>query len=133
MRKYFFVTAIFASLLVLVSFTRYNQPQDVAVVAQKAGLLIPDDIQQVIDNSCYGCHHTKSKATKAKAKLNFDKLGKLKLSKQVAKLSHIADVLKDDDMPPRKFLEKHPEKALTADQKKLMLDWAESTANNLVQ
>ena len=35
-------------------------------------------------------------------------------------------------MPPEKFLEQKPEKKLTEDEQKLLVDWAEKTADEML-
>lgn len=92
---------------------------------------IPDNVMQVIDKSCYGCHNSESQSDKAKKKLQFDELGDLKTYKLVGKLTDIADVVANSDMPPEKFLAKKPEATPTAVEKKILADWAESTAKKL--
>jgi hypothetical protein len=92
---------------------------------------IPDNVMQVIDKSCYGCHNSESQSEKGKKKLMFDKLGEMKTYKLVGKLTDIADVTANSDMPPEKFLAKKPEATPTAVEKKILVDWAESTAKKL--
>jgi hypothetical protein len=92
---------------------------------------IPDNVMQVIDKSCYGCHNSESQSEKGKKKLQWDKLGEMKTYKLVGKLTDIADVTANSDMPPEKFLAKKPEATPTAVEKKILADWAESTAKKL--
>lgn len=92
---------------------------------------IPENVQAVIDNSCYGCHNSDSKNLKSKNKLNFDKLEYLKTYKAVGKLSDVAEITMEGEMPPEKFLKKYPDHALTDDGKKALVDWANSTAKKL--
>lgn len=132
MKKYLLIPVI---LFVAVLFLNFNQvdskPENKNL--STAEFSIPDDVQLVIDNSCYGCHYSGSKNTKGKGKLKFDKLGELKTHKLVGKLGGIADVVKEDDMPPKKFLQKKPEAALTDEQKELLINWAEFTAQSYTE
>ena len=66
-------------------------------------------------------------------KLKFDKMGDLKTHKLVGKLTNIADVVKEDDMPPKKFLKNNPKAALSAEEKELLVNWAESTAKSYTE
>jgi len=130
MKKYLIIpVALFAAIL----FLNFNTPEKVqnTNTAVSPGLTIPDDVQQIIDNHCYGCHNADSESEKGKKKLDWDKLLNLKKSKQAGKLSAIADVIKEDEMPPAKFLEHKPEAALSAEQKKTLISWAEEAANSL--
>ncbi len=94
---------------------------------------IPDDVMAIIDNKCYGCHNNESKSSKSKGKLNFDKFkdGYSK-SKTISKLGKISKDLHKNEMPPEKFLAKYPDKTLTADESKLIIDWAEGQRKTLI-
>lgn len=92
---------------------------------------MPDDVKQIVDNSCVGCHSSDSRNLKAKLKLKFDELGDLDVAKLAGKLSKIHKELEKEKMPPKKFVENYPDKAPTADQRKLLMNWAGSTADSL--
>jgi uncharacterized membrane protein len=131
MKKFGFPLLVTALMLMFMGFvipTNTDKP----VKSTKSKLVIPDTVQQVIDQSCYACHHTGAKSEKAIKALNFDKLTKLSTFKLVGKLQDIGDVISDEDMPPEKFLVKHPEKALTAEQKNLMVNWAGRAAEDMI-
>jgi len=130
MKKYLIIPlALFAAILFL-NFNTTGKVQTYTSVTSP-GLTIPDDVQKIIDNHCYDCHNANSESEKGKKKLDFDKLLKLKKSKQAGKLSKIADVVKEDEMPPAKIIEKYPEMALSAEQKTTITKWAEDAANSL--
>lgn len=131
MRKYIFIFAVAATAFIFYSFTVFNQPGNEVSPPGKNGLAIPDDVQQIINNHCFGCHNSDSKNEKSRKKLKFDKLTNLNKAKQIGKLGKIADVIKNDEMPPEKFLQKRPKFALSADQKTTLANWAESTAKSL--
>ena len=44
----------------------------------------------------------------------------------------MADVVSDGDMPPKKFLAKHPEKGLSEKQKNLLINWAGKAAEKII-
>lgn len=94
---------------------------------------IPDNVQGVIDKSCYGCHNADSQNEKGKKKLQFENLGNLKTHKLVAKLGDITDVLNENEMPPEKFLSHKPEATPTAVEKKILMEWASNTAEELAK
>jgi hypothetical protein len=73
-----------------------------------------------------------AKSDKAKDKLLLDKLGDLSKAKLIAKLGDIGEVAGEGAMPPEKFLEQKPEKKLTEEEQKLLVDWAENTADELL-
>ena len=92
-----------------------------------AAIEIPDNVQQIFDKSCYACHNTSSKNKKAREKIDFDNLSLLSTSKVKAKLSAIADAVIEGEMPPKKYLKKHPEKALSRNDKEVLTDWIRNT------
>jgi mono/diheme cytochrome c family protein len=89
---------------------------------------IPQDIQEIIDKSCFGCHNAESQSDKAKKKLQFDQLDGLSKSKLVGTLDEIVEVVEENEMPPEKFLEKYPDKKLTEEEAKKLKEWAEANA-----
>lgn len=94
---------------------------------------IPDDIQTIFDKSCFGCHNTDTKNEKGKKKLMIDKLTNLSKAKLVGKLDGIAETVKENEMPPEKFLEKYPDNKLTEEEAKKLIDWANNTAEDLMK
>jgi len=129
-----FLTILIAGAAVMfLSFTSINAAAPDSTASNNAAIEIPENVQQVIDKSCFGCHNSESRSDKAKKKLQWDKLGELKTYKLVGTLSDISDVVTKHDMPPKEFLEKKPEATPTAVEKKILAEWAESTAKMLVQ
>jgi len=129
MKRYFLMpTALIAAFLFL-NFSQIDK-KSASLNPPLPAFSIPEDVQAVIDNSCYGCHNSDSKNVKGKGKLKFDKLGNLKTHKLVGKLGKMAESVKEDDMPPKKFLKNYPDKELTAEQKDLLINWAETTAKS---
>ena len=94
---------------------------------------IPDNVKSVLDNKCFGCHNTDSKAQKAKDKMLLDKLGELSKAKMIATLGKISEMAGEGKMPPEKFLEQRPEKKLTEEEQHLLVIWAEETSNALLK
>jgi hypothetical protein len=68
---------------------------------------------------------------KAKMKLKFDKMPDMKTGKLVGKLSKISKMLKKGKMPPKKFLNHFPDKALTEAQVNTIRSWADGLAQKL--
>jgi mono/diheme cytochrome c family protein len=92
---------------------------------------IPENIQTILDNSCYGCHNSESQNLKGKKKLSFDKLNDLKTYKAVGKLLDVAETVEEGDMPPAKILKKYPDMKLSDTDKEVLTKWAKETANGL--
>jgi uncharacterized membrane protein len=94
---------------------------------------MPDDVKAIIEKSCFGCHNTDSKNDKAKEKLDLKTLDSLETTKIIHAYKEIGKVLDENEMPPEKFLEKFPDKKLTDDEKKILMDWANNEIKTLMQ
>lgn len=92
-----------------------------------------DEVKGIIESKCYGCHNSESKNKKGKKKLSFDKLDELSIYKQIGKYEGIHETITEGEMPPEKFLAKHPNKALTDQEKKTLLYWAASKGKELAK
>ena len=125
----------FLSLVVLISFYAFqsssNDNQPNMSVGDFSLTDVPEDVQAILDNSCLPCHGADGQGT-AKLKWNWEKMPELTTSKQVSKLSKVVDEVNEDKMPKPKYLKKHPEAKLSDEQKKVLVDWAERTAEGLV-
>jgi len=89
------------------------------------------DAKTIIDNKCYGCHNSESKNKKGKKKLSFDSLDKLSIYKQIGKYEGIHEVITEGDMPPKKFIAKYPNKALSTKEKEVLVAWAKAKGEEL--
>jgi mono/diheme cytochrome c family protein len=86
--------------------------------------VIPANVKAVIDQKCYGCHNANSKNDKAKAKLDWDALSKMKKAKRMAAMDEIAEVLEKGEMPPKKFLDFKPEAKLSESDLTTLKEWS---------
>jgi len=94
---------------------------------------LPENVQAIINKSCWGCHNTNSKNDDAKEDLDFKKLDDLSLMKKISAYKHIGETVEGNDMPPKRFLEKYPDKKLTAEEKQVLIAWAKKEAETLVK
>jgi hypothetical protein len=122
---------IVAAAFVVMAFTfpsgiNSNPPQD------KTAAMFPDDVQKIIESSCYDCHSGTSSNEKALEKLNFSHWGDLSKSKIVGKMNAIEKMLKEDEMPPVKYLNKNPGKALSKEQKGILYKWIDEESDKLM-
>ncbi len=119
------------SMAFMFDIEKYEQPTVLSSVDAK--LEMPANIKSILDKSCMGCHNDASTSTKGKMKLNFDKFndGKYSTGKMIAKLNGIIKTLDKGKMPPKKFLAKYPDKALSAEETKAVSEWAKTQANTL--
>ena len=117
------VAFIFASITAFGS----NNPDE------KKDLKMPDNVLKIVENSCYGCHNTNSKNEDGKEALDFKKLATLSKIKKISAHKNIGDIVSEDKMPPKKFLNRFPEKALSEEDKKVLITWAKKEAEALVK
>ncbi|MGQ7869795.1 heme-binding domain-containing protein [Sunxiuqinia sp. sy24] len=113
--------------LSLFSFASYAQPE-----AKTDTLHIPKNVKVILDNSCFGCHNTDSRNDDAKEELDLKTLPQLSGTKRLVALKHIGEVIEENEMPPEKFLERKPEKALTDKQKETLIDWVKQESTSLL-
>jgi hypothetical protein len=95
-------------------------------------LTIPDDVNAILEKSCFGCHNVDAQSDKAKKKLLLDELPNLSKAKIVAKLDDIHSVVEENEMPPEKFLAKYPDKALTEEEATRLKEWTKATAEEMM-
>ncbi|MBN2668621.1 MAG: heme-binding domain-containing protein [Bacteroidales bacterium] len=126
-------SVVFLGVIALFGFTKIDssvQVKSAPTVAITSE--IPENIQTIIDKSCVMCHNTESQNVKGKTKLNFDKFKDgYSVPKQISKYMDIADEVKETKMPPSKFIEKHPEKKLSEEERNALVAWAENMAKQL--
>ena len=94
---------------------------------------MPEHIKATIDKSCFGCHNSDSKNEDGKEALDFKKIDQLSLIKKVSAYKGIGDVLEENEMPPKKFLQRYPDKALSEEEKKALMAWSKKEAEALVK
>ncbi len=94
---------------------------------------IPKKVQAVIDKSCYGCHSADGKSDKAKDKLRWDKMQEYSKEDLVSIFDEIIEVAEEQEMPPKKFLEKKPEVKPTEKEYAALIKWAEKEADKLLK
>lgn len=94
---------------------------------------IPENVKAIINKSCFGCHNTDSKNEDAKEELDFKKLSDLSVMKQISAYKHIGETVEENEMPPKKFLDKRPDKKLTNEEKEVLMAWAKKEAETLVK
>lgn len=133
MKKYYLIVLAVITGFLFIRASLVQSPEEMNKNPQVSGFEIPQDVQAVIDNSCYGCHNSDSRNEKGKKKLEFDKLGELSKAKLAGKLTSISEVITDGDMPPKKVVADHPEMALTEETGKTLSGWATMVSNRLME
>ena len=102
---------------------------------------VPDTIKVILQNACYDCHSNNTRypwyvniqpagwwmarhISDAKNDLNFSEFGAYEQGKQIRKLDGVAAVVEEDIMPLRSYKLMHKDARLSANEKKLLTDWA---------
>ncbi len=129
--KLFLLPSVFVVVLGLSSWIVLHDPMDSPGKNNKVE--IPENVKMVMDNKCHGCHNMESSSEKAQEALLIDKLDMLTKAKLIFTLGDIEEVMEEDKMPPKKFLEKYPEKALSGEERELIRSWAVTTAEKMLQ
>jgi molybdopterin-biosynthesis enzyme MoeA-like protein len=93
----------------------------------------PEEIMKIVVNSCYECHSGDSQNQIAKTVLDFYKWNEYKTARKVNLLSKMDEAIQDKSMPPRKYIDKNPDRVLTEEQIELFSKWAEEESDKLIQ
>jgi hypothetical protein len=126
---------LFATLLAIMAFTfpgiktiasTNNPPQEKVVP------VFPENVDKILQTSCFDCHSETSSNTKALLKVNFSKWNDLTAAQKVGKMQDIIDILKKGDMPPEKYLAKYPDRAPGQEQKDIIIKWAGEESDKLM-
>jgi len=108
----------------------------------------PDSVKVILQNACYDCHSNNTRypwyvniqpagwwmaghIKEAKDGLNFSEFGGYTPRKQISKLEGVAGVLEKDFMPLKSYRMMHKEARLSADEKSLIIDWAQKSADSI--
>lgn len=129
MKKLIFPLAIIF-LAGIMSFTMYSSRP---LTDSNDDVEIPENVKKVIDSKCWGCHNENGNSLKGKTKLKFDQLSTLSKAKLISKLDDIAEELEEGKMPPSGFLKKNPDKKLSEEEAKVIIEWAHNASDNLMK
>jgi uncharacterized membrane protein len=120
----FFMVLFISGILITHSFTMV-QPQGTT--------RLPENVKAIIDKACFSCHNTESTNDDAKEALDFNTLNELRKVRMITKLRDIAETVNKDEMPPKRFLEKFPEKRLTDIEKQALITWTKTETDRLIK
>ena len=122
MKKFIATTLALASVLVLT--VLITSP----VYGQNTGedkTQLPQEVLKITKKSCANCHYEPATGFSISL-LNFSKFAKLSDKKKASFARSVCKMASKGKMPPKSFLEKHPNATLTTDEIKTLCDWAES-------
>jgi hypothetical protein len=125
--NYFLISAI-ALVFILSGFTRFNGSLLQKKIINRE---IPENVNTILQKSCSGCHSTLSTNDKAKDKLNLNEWNNYSNTALASKLGDIDKTVSEGEMPPKRFLERFPDKKLTTEEVKILHDWAKKESKIL--
>ena len=143
--------AILAIILILIQFVR---PLRINPVSDKskdisASLNIPVNVSEILERSCYDCHSNNTRwpwysyiapvswliaqdVNNGRDKMNFSEWGNYNLTDRISTFDDIVKMLQKDEMPLPKYLLLHRDAKLTDDDKNLLIKWAKSMSDSLM-
>ncbi len=127
----FFISTAFVSFQSSAVLPKVTSLQENPVPEE--GFAVPEDVQKIFESSCFGCHNVESSSEKAQKKFLVAQLPDLSKVKLISKLGDISEVIEENEMPPKKFLAKYPDKALTENEAKRLKEWADQSAEELMK
>lgn len=117
MKKTLFLSSLgIVLVLIFGAFTLYSEQE-------KTIPGFPENVNEIIQNHCYGCHSNNGKNEDAKKELNFDEWKNYSMMKKTGKLNDINEIINEGKMPPEKFLKKYPDKKLSDEQLRIFSTW----------
>ncbi len=116
------ILAGFILITFLFSFSTVEK-DDISDNSQSEKVDIPEHILPIFKKSCFDCHSDEAKKILSKSKLNFDKLEELSEVKKIATLKKVEREIKEEKMPPKKYIQKNPEKNMTEEEKTMVFEW----------
>ncbi|MEO6539896.1 MAG: heme-binding domain-containing protein [Ferruginibacter sp.] len=110
--------------------------------------VVPENVQVILQNACYDCHSNNTMypwyskiqpiawvmakhIRNGKETLNFSDFGSYSSRRQISKLKGIANQVKEDEMPISSYKLMHKKAKLSQEQKYLITNWINKTADSL--
>ena len=124
---------VFTGLLLAFLFSFLAVRAEEKTAHANAPYKMPEKVKTIIDNKCFGCHNTDSRNKDAKEDLDFNMLDGLSKVKKVGAFNDISKVLEEGKMPPKKFLERKPEQALTDKEMKILTKWVKDETSAIIK
>jgi hypothetical protein len=137
-------------LFIALQFIRpvHNKSGQVLMTDISKVITIPDTVLTLLKNACYDCHSNNTyyplysniqpmgwlmayHIKQAKNQLNFSEFGSYSQRRQLSKLDGIANSIKDNIMPLPSYRMMHKNAQLSADEKSLLINWAQQSIDSL--
>lgn len=137
-KKIFIAIIIFFVAIQLIPVTKDNPNSNPA-----HELKAPNEVMSVLKKACYDCHSNQTNysiysyiaplswgvrmhVVDGRKALNFSEWEKMEPKIRKMRLERWSHVIKMGFMPPKSYILFHPNKKLTKDEEKLLIEWGES-------
>ncbi|MBK6861616.1 MAG: heme-binding domain-containing protein [Saprospiraceae bacterium] len=144
------ISFVFIIILVLIQFIQpaHNQNGQVLDTDISKSVFVPENVQMLLKKSCFNCHSNNTNypfyiyiqpagwflsyhIRNGKEKLNFSDFGSYSKRKQESKLKSIAKQIENDVMPLASYTFIHRDAILAAEDKNLIINWANNARDSL--
>ena len=126
--KNFYTFTLLGFILLGVSMLSLKNKSDSGELTQKD----QEKVKAILDKSCMECHNTFSDNEKAIEKLDFKAMNDLSKVKKIRAFKGIVESIEEDEMPPKRFLKRYPEKALTHEEEEVLKKWSEAEIQKIL-
>jgi len=97
-----------------------------------SGAVIPDKVNRILKSSCFDCHTSGARNKDAKEALNFEQWDEYRLTKKIGLLNNIGKMVKEEKMPPERYLNFNPDRKLNKEERELIIKWADDESDELM-
>jgi len=99
----------------------------------KPALGFPEEIQKILNNSCLDCHTADGMSEDAKEELNFTDWYEYEDSEKISLLEDICEEMGEREMPPRKYINNHPDSKPDDEQIKKVCEWTKEETKKIME
>jgi len=141
---------LISGILFILQFIRPEHNKSIRVLTTDISKVIttPDTVLTLLKNACFDCHSNNTyypwysniqpmgwlmayHIKNAKKELNFSEFGSYSQRRQSSKLEGIANSITDNIMPLKSYKIMHKSAQLTANEKSILINWAQSSKDSL--
>ena len=136
--------------LIVIQFFRPEKNSGVEIAANQITAVqnVPDDVQQILQVSCYDCHSNtthypwydniqpvawalQDHIIEGKKELNFSEFATYRVYRRYKKFKEIQKQIKKDEMPLFSYTIPHRNAVLSAENKATLIDWAANSMKEM--
>ena len=136
-----FIILLIAFIVIQFFKVEKNAGEEIAAHQITAVQNVPDEVQQILNVSCYDCHSNVTQypwynrfqpvawflndhVVEGKKELNFSEFGTYAVNRRYKKFKEIQKQINEDEMPLFSYTLPHRDAVLSADQKATLVNWA---------